>query len=446
MTRVCVGGLGYAGFPLALLLSDAGHDVVGYDIDEAKLDTLRDGTDPFGEFGDRAVRDASVTYRSDPGCVGTCEFVLIATPTPITNDDSPELSSVRNIGRDIGAHLREGTTVVLESTIFPGGTRDVLVPAITESSSLIPETEFRIGYSAERVAPGQPLDALRETVKVVGAQDPTTVEELASLYGSVFETIHRAPTIETAEAAKCLENTQRDVNIALINEFAMASSDVDGLDYDAVLDAAETKWNFYRYEPGLVGGHCVPVDPYYLIHRLEQTGRSTPLMRTARTVNRRMADHVSALVLNALDRRQRELHGTADAVAGEDGSVSTDGGEREQDSVLVAGLTYKPNSKDVRSRPIRTVVDRLYDAGLDIVGYDPYADDETLAARLDIPVQADLSLAGFTAMVVLTPHDAFESFHVDDLRERMAPMPVFVDLKGIIDGGDIDDDYIYQQI
>lgn len=446
MTSLCIGGLGYAGFPLAVLFSHVGHDVVGYDIDEAKLHLLREGQDPFEDFGDQTVRDADITYRSDPACVEDCEYLFITVPTPIGDDNRPDHRFLRAIGRDIGPHLREGTTVVLESTIYPGGTRDVLVPAITETSDLTPESDFRIGYSPERIVPGQTPEEIQETVKIVGAQDRETADDLVEVYETVFKSVYQTPTIEAAEAAKCLENTQRDVNIALINEFAMACSSIDGLAYEDVLAAAETKWNFHRYEPGLVGGHCIPIDPHYLIHRLERDRHPASLMRTARAVNARVIEHVVQLVLGALDQRRAALFRKETGEASSEDFLATDGGNRENEPVLVAGLTYKPNSNDLRSRPIRAVIERLRDAGVSLVAYDPFVDRETLSAEFDIPAQSDMSLSGFAGLVILTAHDAFAELRVDDLTDEMAENPVFVDLKGIMDeGGRTDSEYIYRR-
>lgn len=445
MAHICICGVGNAGLPLSLMLSEAEYHVTGYDVDEARIDALERNFDPSGSVESEVICQANVKFSSDPTVIESADYVLITVPTPVSADNTPDMRALRAIGRDIGRHLDRETTIVLESTVYPGGTREVLVPEIRKTSGLTVEEDYRIGYSPERLVPGQSLEELRKTVKLIGAQDEETADDLESMYGAVFESIHRTPTIEAAEAAKCLENTQRDVNIALINEFAMACNDDSDLDWEPVLEAAATKWNFHRYDPGIVGGQCIPVDPYYLIYRLEEERCPLSMMRTAREVNSRLVDFVVDLILRALHHRRQELDQSG-SVAIPGGSISTDGGGSEE-SVLLAGMTYKPNSAIVEPRPLRRVVERLEEAGLAVAGYDPHADRQELAETYEIPAQEELSVSGYTALAVLTPHDAFTSIDVADLGEEMTPMPVFVDLHGVTNGDErADSEYVYRSL
>ena len=426
MTGLGLVGMGHAGLPMAILFDRCGHRVVGYDIDEAKIDHLQSDVDPLGHLGDDTIRQRDVTYTTDPASLSECEYIIVAVPTPLADDRTPELGPLKSAGETIGRHIRPGTTVVLESTVFPGATRSEFLPAIERTSSLTVDEEFFIGYSPERVVPGDQSQQLREITKLVGASSDSTLQDLVELYETVFDKVEPTPTIETAEAAKCLENTQRDVNIAVINEFAMACEQIESLDYREVLDAAATKWNFHQYEPGFVDGHCLPVDPYYLSHAFEEQGFSTELIRTARHVNESVATHVAQVTLQALERR-RQLRASVATVP--DGGSTSNDGQREE-SVLVAGVAYKPDTGDVRSPSIRRLVRELEDTGYDVVGTDPNVSAESIRQTFDIPAQTELSAAGFDGLVVPTGHSEFAEFNLEDVCEEMAENPVVVDVDG----------------
>src|SRR6056297_2184546 len=304
---ICVVGLGYVGLPLAVGFDQEGYSVVGFDVDDGKVATLRDGTDTTGDLGDDAIAESEITYTTDPGEIARADYVTIAVPTPVDDHQQPNLEFVDAAGRTVGEHLSSDTTVVLESTVFPGATREVLVPAIEATSGLTCGEDFFVGYSPERATPGAPEHGLRDVVKVVSAQNETVLEDVATLYESVVDAgVHRAPSIEVAEACKVVENAQRDLNIAFVNELAMAleSMDVDG---QAVLEAAGTKWNFHDYRPGLVGGHCIPVDPYFFAYRSAQEGFEPELMQTGRQVNESVPDHAAELTIKALNQCHKTL-------------------------------------------------------------------------------------------------------------------------------------------
>lgn len=455
---ICIIGLGYVGLRLATAFDSTDYSVEGYDIDSERVASLRDGRDPTGEIRSRVLEEGDVTFTDDPDCIGGCEYVVVAVPTPVTDSKTPDTSMVRDAGRTVGEHLSRGATVVLESTVYPGATREVLIPALEAGSGMVAGEDFSVGYSPERVVPGEDSRDLGEIVKIISAQDAETLDDLRELYGSVVDAgLHEAPTMETAEAAKCLENTQRDLNIGLVNEFAVACRRTDvNADPEDVLAAAGTKWNFHDYRPGLVGGHCLPVDPYFLVYAFEEQGFSPSLIRTARSVNEGVAEYVAETTVEALKQRPRTVApGTTDQRTGraggkagrtdstdrsdmtEIGADRTDGGTDSSSSsgrVLVAGLAYKPNTSDVRSSSVGAVVDRLRERGVEVVGADPRCDADTASRAFDIPVQEDLSVGGFDALVVPTPHDELRDLDLERVGAEMNDSPLLVDVKGAFDG------------
>ena len=264
---VCVVGLGYVGLPLAVAFDQAGHTVRGYDISPSTIEQLQQGEDPTGDVGDPAVDESDIGFDTDSAVIEGADVVVVTVPTPISDENDPNLDFVEAASKTVGEHLSPGGTVVLESTVFPGATREVVVPAIEEASGFRLGEEFTVGYSPERLVPGDDAHSLENVVKIVSASDDETLAELVQLYESIVDVgVHEAPSLAVAEAAKCIENVQRDVNIALINELSVACDRL-GIDSNAVLEAAGTKWNFHDYRPGLVGGHCIPVDPFFFIYQ-----------------------------------------------------------------------------------------------------------------------------------------------------------------------------------
>ncbi|RQH01253.1 nucleotide sugar dehydrogenase [Natrarchaeobius oligotrophus] len=422
---ICVVGLGYVGLPLAYEFSRIGHDVDGYDVDPGKIDALENGVDPTGDVGDEAIERCSIEFSSDPSVISNAEYVIVAVPTPVDDLEKPNLELVDSAGRTVGEHIEAGATAVLESTVYPGATREVFVPAIEDASGLTAGEEIGVGYSPERMVPGDDEHGLENVVKIVSAMTDETLEDVAALYESVVDAgVHRAPTIETAEAAKCVENTQRDLNIALVNELAVACTHL-GLDTREVLEAAGTKWNFHEYRPGLVGGHCIPVDPFYLIYESERNDFSPELIRKAREVNEYVPDHVADMTVRALN---------------ETGNVLRDS------RVLVLGLTYKPNVADIRTSKIGNVIEALREYDVSVVGFDPHADPELVRAEFGIDVQTDLSASGIDAIVIGTVHDEFYGLSLGDLAYEMNDDPVLVDVDGAFEAEANENGFVYRRL
>ncbi len=424
-TTVAVVGLGYVGLPLAVGFDGAGYDVVGYDVCDETIAALDAGSDTTGDLGDETVAASDVTFTAQADAVSRAEYVVVAVPTPVDDDDRPSLEYVTAAGEAVGRHLTAGSTVVLESTVYPGATREEFVPAIERESGMDCGEEFFVGYSPERAVPGDDEHGLSDVVKIVSGQDETVREDVAALYEELVDAgVHRAPSIEVAEAAKVVENVQRDLNVALVNELATVFDDLD-LDTRAVLDAAGTKWNFHDYEPGLVGGHCIPVDPHFLAYRARQAGGDAELIRTARAVNESMPAHVADLMVKALSEAGHPL------------------GESR---VLVAGLAYKPNVGDLRSSKVADVVESLREYGIEVVGHDPYADDDDVRERFGVEAQETLSLSGFDGLLVATAHDEFRDMDPRVLADRLGDDPAVVDVYGAVDRSVLPDSVAYRRV
>ncbi|ELY77352.1 nucleotide sugar dehydrogenase [Natrinema gari] len=409
---ICVVGLGYVGLPLAVGFARSNYRVIGYDVDDVTVSRLQEGIDTTGDLSDDAIQDGDISYTTDATDIGAADYVIIAVPTPIDDDDRPDLGYVESAATTVGSKMGPGTTVVLESTVYPGTTRETLVPALEDASGLTAGTDFFVGYSPERATPGDADHGLEDVVKVVSAQTETVLEDVATLYESIVDAgVHRAPSIEVAEACKVVENAQRDLNIAFVNELTMALDTMD-IDGRAVLEAAGTKWNFHEYRPGLVGGHCIPVDPYFFAYRSAQEGFDPELMQTGRQVNESVPDHVAELTIKALNQCHKTLR---------------------ESRVLVLGLAYKPDVGDIRSSKIGTVIDELQEYDIDVAGFDPFADDEAARESFGIEIQDRLSFEGFDAVVLATPHEEFDHLDLGTVADDLADEPALIDVTGAVD-------------
>lgn len=423
---VCIVGLGYVGLPLANAFDEEGLDVIGFDVDEEKVSELTAGRDPTAEIGDEAVSRSGIEFTTDPTPIERADYIIITVPTPVDSMKNPNLEFIESAGRTVGEQLSVGATVVLESTVYPGVSRDVLGPAIEEASGLAQDEEFHLGYSPERLSPGTDR-SLRDVKKIVSGDTDETLEDLAALYSTVIDAgLYRAPTIEAAEAAKVLENVQRDVNIAVVNELALICDHM-GLDTQEVIDAAASKWNFHPYEPGLVGGHCIPVDPLFLVHGSERAGYSPKLILQAREVNEYMPKHTAELTLKALNQSGKVLQGSR---------------------LVVLGLAYKPNVGDLRTSEIGGVITTLAEYGVECDGYDPLAPDEKIRESFGINPLDGMEFDGADGIVLATPHDAvLEEFDLEAAAEQLADDPVLVDVKGVLDEAEAQEaGYAYRKL
>ncbi|WP_227379239.1 nucleotide sugar dehydrogenase [Haladaptatus halobius] len=427
---ICVVGLGYVGLPLAVGFDQEGYSVVGFDIDDTKVETLRSGMDTTGDLGNETITESDITYTTDSNEIAHADYVMITVPTPVDQNLQPNLDFIESAGNAVGNHISSDTTVILESTVFPGATREVLVPAIEETSELICGEDFYVGYSPERATPGDPEHGLRDVVKVVGGMNSDVCDDIADLYATVIDAgVHKADSIEVAEASKVVENIQRDLNIALVNELAMAFDSMDmDIDTRAVLEASGTKWNFHHYRPGLVGGHCIPVDPYFFIHRSKQSGYTPRLVEQARTVNESMPAHISNMMIKELNQAGKTLRDSR---------------------VLVLGLTYKANVADIRASKVDGIIRQLHEFDIDVVGYDPHGDNNLMHEKFGIPIQEEneLSFEAFDGVILSTPHREFYDVDLEDAQSRMNENPVLVDVTGALDAEAVSQaDFAYRRV
>ena len=383
--RIAVVGLGYVGLPLAVHL--ARHfPVVGFDLDPQRVAELESGRDRTLEVDARDLEAVDIRFSSDPGVLAECRLIIVAVPTPIDSSLIPDLGPLRGASCTVGEHMTAGSCVVFESTVYPGATEEVCVPLLEAHSDLSCGKDFTVGYSPERINPGDKVHTLDKIIKIVSGSDPETTCLLAAVYGRVVTAgIHQAPSIKVAEAAKVIENTQRDLNIALMNELAMIF-DRMGIDTRDVLKAAGTKWNFLKFDPGLVGGHCIGVDPYYLTFKAESIGYHPDMIVAGRRINDGMGKYVAEKTVKMLIRGQRQVSGA---------------------TVVVLGLTFKENVPDLRNTRVVDIVNELQDYGVNVLVHDPLADPEEARRFYGIQLIDRSQIRYADAAILAVRHEAY---------------------------------------
>jgi UDP-N-acetyl-D-galactosamine dehydrogenase len=405
---VAVVGLGYVGLPLAV--SFAKHlKVVGFDINAKRVEELQQGTDRTGETFGGDLKSPNISFTTDPKALRACRYILVAVPTPVDKANVPDLESVISASRIVGENLSKGSLVIFESTVYPGVTEEVCLPVLEEKSGLR-LGDFKIGYSPERINPGDHEHTVDKIVKIVSGCDAETLEEVGALYSLVAKSVYHAPNIATAEAAKVIENIQRDLNIALMNELSLIFSRL-GLNTDEVLAAAGTKWNFHKYHPGLVGGHCIGVDPYYLTHRAQERGYHPQVILAGRQINDSMPIRVGEMVIKGLSQVGKPVKGA---------------------TVLVLGLTFKENVPDIRNSKIHDTIRYLQDFGVRLIGCEPLLSPDTVRKHLGIENVSFDKVPSCDCIVIANKHNAFRALTLDQLKAKMNP-PVLIDLKNLFD-------------
>jgi UDP-N-acetyl-D-galactosamine dehydrogenase len=397
---VCIVGLGYVGLPLIEAFAK-NLKVIGYDINTRRVAELNE-----------KYKKSGITFTSDPTRISQADFTIICVPTPVTKMKEPDLSPVINAAATVGRNLKRGSVVILESTVYPGVTEEIVGPILEKESGLKCGRDFKVAYAPERVNPGDSKHTIDKITKVVSGMDEETRDLVAELYSRIIPNIFVARNIQTAEAAKVIENIQRDLNIALMNELSLIFEKLH-LDTKDVLDAAATKWNFHRYSPGLVGGHCIPVDPYYLVRRARELGYHSQVISAGRAINDSMAKHVAEMTVKALNEVGKVIKGS---------------------KVLVIGLTYKENVPDTRETPQKHVIEELKEYGIVPLGYDPLLDIAEAEAEFGVKMLTGLATKiKFDAIILAVAHDVFRkkarSITLESLAGIMNSHPVLVDIR-----------------
>ncbi len=414
MNKTCIAvvGLGYVGLPLALEFGRI-MPTVGFDVSKAKVDAYREGYDPTGEMADEMfIRAPHLVCSTEADCLAKADFVVVAVPTPIDNVHRPNLTPLKRATETVGKHMKRGAIIVFESTVFPGATEDICIPILEKTSGMLCGEDFKVGYSPERINPGDKEHTLTTIIKVVAGQDADTLEKVAALYDSIVDAgVHKAPSIKVAEAAKGVENTQRDLNIALMNEFALAF-DKMGVDTLDVLTAAGTKWNFLPFRPGLVGGHCIGVDPYYLVHKAKTLGYRPDVIMAGRSINNSMGKYVAEQTIKQMIAAKRLVNGS---------------------KVLVMGLTFKEDCQDLRNSRVVDIISELKTYGVEVQVHDPIVDNDEAKAAYDIDLIAYEKIASVDAVVVAVPHREIKSISLNNLSERTGVDIPFMDVKSAFD-------------
>jgi len=410
-TTVAVVGLGYVGLPLAVEFGKK-FATIGYDLSEAKVAAYRAHRDPTGEVSTDDLKAANkLECTTDPCRLASADFVVVAVPTPVDAAHQPDFGPLIGASETVGRHMKPGATVIYESTVYPGATEEICIPVLEKHSGMKWRQDFAVGYSPERINPGDKEHTLTKILKVVSGDSAETLDKVAALYETIIAVgVHRASSIKVAEAAKVIENTQRDLNIALMNELAIIFDKL-GLDTSEVLEAAGTKWNFLKFKPGLVGGHCIGVDPYYLTHKAEMLGYHPQVILAGRRINDGMGEYVARQVLRLMLKKQRNPVGAR---------------------ALVLGLTFKENCPDLRNSRVIDLIRGLADFGLAVDVHDPLADPTEARHEYDIVLISEPQRAAYDAVVLAVAHDAYRILGAAGIRGFLKPGGVLYDVKSLL--------------
>jgi len=395
---VCVIGAGYVGLPLSRIFA-LSHKAISFDIDEDKIKRLSESN-----------QNPDHTFTSNPALIAEADYISICVPTPLSKGKRPDMSYIKEAAATVGRYMKKGAIVIVESSVYPGATEELLKPVLEQESGFQCGIDFKLAYSPERINPGDDEHSVDKVTKIVSACDPETLEQVADLYRNITPDIHKAPNIRTAEAAKLVENTQRDLNIAFINELAMMFEKM-GLNTKEVLEAASTKWNFQKMSPGLVGGYCIPVVPYFLVQKAEEYGYHPQFILTGRAVNDAIPQHIVQIAVKSINNANKVIRGS---------------------KVLIMGCTYKENVEDTRETPIREVIRELCEYGIEVYGYDPLVKN----GKKDFGIQFIQSLNNtplFDCIILAVAHECFTEISTKKLQSLMNTNPVLIDIKGLFD-------------
>lgn len=418
--KLSLVGLGYVGMPIAVAFAKKGIKVIGYDLNEAKIELYKSGVDPTKEVGDEAIKATTVQFTSDEKDLRKAKFHIVAVPTPVNLDHTPDLTPVIGASEIVGRNLTKGSIVVYESTVYPGVTEDICIPILEKQSGLKCGIDFKVGYSPERINPGDKVHRLENIRKIVSGMDEQSLEEIKNVYDIVIEVgTYPVSSIKTAEAVKVVENSQRDINIAFMNELAMVF-DKMGIDTNEVVDGMNTKWNALGFRPGLVGGHCIGVDPYYFTYEAEKLGYHSQIILNGRIVNDSMGKYVADAAIKKM------------IAAGQ---------APKKSKVVILGLTFKENCPDTRNSKVDDIIKRLNEYGIEPVVVDPWASERDAMHEYGVKLTKLSDVKNADCVIVAVAHNEFKALSLDDIKKLYKTCndgeKVLIDVKGIYKVADL---------
>ncbi|WDA45002.1 nucleotide sugar dehydrogenase [Fusobacterium nucleatum] len=413
--KLAVVGMGYVGFPLAASFAEHGVEVIGFDTNSKKIENYLNGKDPTREIGDERLKKISnIYFTSDEEKLKEAKFIIVAVPTPVLKNKMPDLTPIEGASKIVGRNLSNGAIVVYESTVYPGVTEDICVPILEMESGMICGEDFKVGYSPERINPGDKIHRVENIVKITSGIDEESSKIIAQVYGIIIKAgIHRATSIKVAEAAKVIENSQRDINIAFVNELSLIFDRI-GIDTLEVLEAAGTKWNFLPFKPGLVGGHCIGVDPYYLANKAEEVGYHADVILAGRKTNDGMGKFIAEKTIKKLIEAEKIV---------------------KNSHVLIMGLTFKENCPDLRNSKVEDIIKELKEYNVKISVVDPIADKNEAKREYNVELEKLENIKDLDAIILAVGHDEYKEIDLKDLEKYYLNKEnkILIDVKGIID-------------
>lgn len=409
--KVGVVGLGYVGIPLAIAF-DKKYKTIGFDINKEKIEKYKNGIDVTNEVGDKKIKESNIEFTNDSKKLFECNRIIVAVPTPVDENKEPNLKPVIGASEIVGENLSKGTIVIYESTVYPGLTEEICMPILEEKSGMKCGKDFKIAYSPERVNPGDKVHKFENIKKIVSGMDEETLEKVANLYESVLKNgVYKASSIKVAEAAKVIENSQRDLNIAFANEIAIMCNKL-GIDTNDVLDAACTKWNFLNFRPGLVGGHCIGVDPYYLITKVEKLGYNSVLLSSSRKVNESISSFIVDNIVEKIKSKNIELKNA---------------------KVQILGVTFKENVNDIRNSKVIDIIKELEKRNIKVYVEDPYANFEEVSKEYNIKINKNENNEKVDVLVFAVAHNQYKNMKTNEILEYLNEARIVFDIKNILD-------------
>ena len=427
--NICVVGLGYVGLPLAIAFAEKNFNVIGFDLNQDKIDKYLQGVDPTNEVGDDRIKNIkNLKFTSNEKDISESNFIIVAVPTPVLENKSPDFRPLIGASTIIGKNMKKGSVVVYESTVYPGATEEVCLPVLEKYSGMKCGIDFKIGYSPERINPADKENTLTKIMKITSGIDKESSDIIAEVYGAIIEAgIHRASSIKVAEAAKVIENSQRDINIAFMNELAMIFDRI-GIDTLEVLEAAGTKWNFLPYRPGLVGGHCIGVDPYYLADKANELGYHAQVILSGRRINDGMAKFVAEKTIKKLINANIRVKGA---------------------DILIMGVTFKENCPDLRNSKVNDIILELKEYGVNVHVVDPMAEKIEAKKEYNIELENLKDIKNMDAIIIAVGHKEYREMNIKDLHQyynEVYSKPLLVDVKSIFDKEEAEKEYDYWRL